>query len=162
MWQKRRRCMQPYMTLSADVLIVGGRKRRGDGGHPGQTDWTPGSGSSMFEKKATCKCSGCIARGMDAHEHRGRTRGPEKKTPELYVEANRAGGARASWTSRSAMPWPRRSWAVMQELMDWGVCFPVDEKGRVRSSLQIHSQGQVLRHHEGAGAEDDSGGEMRR
>ena len=77
--------MQPYMTLSADVLIVGG----GSAGvmaaiRAKQMD--PGQRVVVFEK-GDMQYSGCIARGMDAMNIVA-VPGTEE-TPELYVETNR-------------------------------------------------------------------------
>lgn len=74
--------MQPYMTLSADVLIVGG----GSAGvmaaiRAKQMD--PGQRVVVFEK-GDMQYSGCIARGMDAMNIVA-VPGTEE-TPELYVE----------------------------------------------------------------------------
>ena len=93
--------MQPYMTLSADVLIVGG----GSAGvmaaiRAKQMD--PGQRVVVFEK-GDMQYSGCIARGMDAMNIVA-VPGTEE-TPELYVETT-GKPARASWTSPSTMPWP--------------------------------------------------------
>ena len=123
--------MQPYMTLSADVLIVGG----GSAGvmaaiRAKQMD--PGQRVVVFEK-GDMQYSGCIARGMDAMNIVA-VPGTEE-TPELYVETNRE-------ACQGIMDEPvNYAMAVMKELMDWGVCFPVDEKGQF-DKLQIHSKGK--------------------
>ena len=109
--------MKPYLTVSADVLIVGG----GSAGvmaaiRAKQMD--PKQKVVVFEK-GDMKYSGCIARGMDAMNI---VSIPGTEEPVNYVMA-------------------QRTWAVMQELIDWGVCFPVDEKGEY-DKLQIHNKGK--------------------
>ena len=76
--------MKPYLTVSADVLIVGG----GSAGvmaaiRAKQMD--PKQKVVVFEK-GDMKYSGCIARGMDAMNIVS-IPGTEE-TPELYVETN--------------------------------------------------------------------------
>ena len=128
--------MQPYMTLSADVLIVGG----GSAGvmaaiRAKQMD--PGQRVVVFEK-GDMQYSGCIARGMDAMNIVA-VPGTEE-TPELYVETNRE-ACQGIMDEPVNYAMAKRTWAVMKELMDWGVCFPVDEKGQF-DKLQIHSKGK--------------------
>lgn len=124
------------MTLSADVLIVGG----GSAGvmaaiRAKQMD--PGQRVVVFEK-GDMQYSGCIARGMDAMNIVA-VPGTEE-TPELYVETNRE-ACQGIMDEPVNYAMAKRTWAVMKELMDWGVCFPVDEKGQF-DKLQIHSKGK--------------------
>lgn len=93
--------MQPYMTLSADVLIVGG----GSAGvmaaiRAKQMD--PGQRVVVFEK-GDVQYSGCIARGMDAMNI---VAVPGPKRPPSCMWRPTGKPARASWTSPSTMPWP--------------------------------------------------------
>lgn len=91
----------------------------------------------VFEK-GDIKYSGCIARGMDALNIVS-IPGTEE-TPELYVETN-------SEACQGIMDEPvnyvmaQRTWGVMRQLIDWGVCFPVDENGNY-DKLRIHSKGK--------------------
>ena len=88
-------------------------------------------------EKGDAKYSGCIARGMDALNI---VAVPGIATPELYVESN-------SLACEGIMDEPvnyrmaERSWALMQKLVSWGVCFPVDEKGDYEI-LQVHPKGR--------------------
>jgi succinate dehydrogenase/fumarate reductase flavoprotein subunit len=88
-------------------------------------------------EKGDAKYSGCIARGMDALNI---VAVPGVATPELYVESN-------SLACEGIMDEPvnyrmaQRSWAMMQKLVDWGVCFPTDEKGQYEI-LQVHPKGR--------------------
>ena len=116
--------MKPYLTVSADVLIVGG----GSAGvmaaiRAKQMD--PKQKVVVFEK-GDMKYSGCIARGMDAMNIVS-IPGTEE-TPELYVETN-GEACQGIMDEPVNYVMAQRTWAVMQELIDWGVCFPVDEKG---------------------------------
>lgn len=88
-------------------------------------------------EKGDAKYSGCIARGMDALNI---VAVPGIATPELYVESN-------SLACEGIMDEPvnyrmaERSWELMQKLISWGVCFPVDEKGDY-DILQVHPKGR--------------------
>lgn len=128
--------MKPYLTVSADVLIVGG----GSAGvmaaiRAKQMD--PKQKVVVFEK-GDMKYSGCIARGMDAMNIVS-IPGTEE-TPELYVETN-GEACQGIMDEPVNYVMAQRTWAVMQELIDWGVCFPVDEKGEY-DKLQIHNKGK--------------------
>lgn len=128
--------MQQYTTISADVLIVGG----GSAGAMAAIrarEVAPDQKIVVFEK-GDIKYSGCIARGMDALNIVS-IPGTEE-TPELYVETN-------SEACQGIMDEPvnyvmaQRTWGVMRQLIDWGVCFPVDENGNY-DKLRIHSKGK--------------------
>ncbi len=128
--------MRKYPEVQADVLIVGG----GSAGAMAAIrakQLNPRQRVVIFEK-GDIKYSGCIARGMDALNIVA-IPGTEE-TPELYVEANRA-ACQGIMDEPVSYVMAERSWAVMQELIDWGVCFPVDEKGEY-DRLQIHNKGK--------------------
>ena len=63
-----------------------------------------------------------------------------EETPELYVETN-GEACQGIMDEPVNYVMAQRTWAVMQELIDWGVCFPVDEKGEY-DKLQIHNKGK--------------------
>jgi succinate dehydrogenase/fumarate reductase flavoprotein subunit len=121
--------------MDADVVIVGGGSAGAMAGirakeiRPEQT--------IVVLEKGHAKYSGCIARGMDALNI---VAVPGTATPELYVESN-------SIACEGVMDEPvnyrmaERSWPLMQKLIDWGVCFPTDEKGNYEI-LQVHPKGK--------------------
>ena len=125
----------PYPQMDCDILIVGG----GSAGAMAAIrakEMNPRQQVIVLEK-GDAKYSGCIARGMDALNI---VAVPGIATPELYVESN-------SLACEGIMDEPvnyrmaERSYALMQKLVDWGVCFPVDEKGQYEI-LQVHPKGR--------------------
>jgi len=128
--------MKPdFPVMQADILIVGGGSAgamaaiRAKELNPHQ--------EVMVLEKGDAKYSGCIARGMDALNI---VAVPGVATPELYVESN-------SLACEGIMDEPvnyrmaERSWDMMQKLVSWGVCFPMDEKGNYEI-LQVHPKGR--------------------
>ncbi len=128
--------MKPdFPVIKADILIVGGGSAgamaaiRAKEIHPHQ--------EVVVLEKGDAKYSGCIARGMDALNI---VAVPGVATPELYVESN-------SLACEGIMDEPvnykmaERSYELMQKLVSWGVCFPVDEKGNYEI-LQVHPKGR--------------------
>ncbi len=124
-----------YPRVDCDVLIVGG----GSAGAMAAIrakELNPQQQVVVLEK-GDAKYSGCIARGMDALNI---VAVPGIATPELYVESN-------SLACEGIMDEPvnyrmaERSWDLMQKLVSWGVCFPVDEKGNY-DILQVHPKGR--------------------
>jgi succinate dehydrogenase/fumarate reductase flavoprotein subunit len=99
-------------------------------------DTNPSQRVVVFEK-GHILYSGCIARGMDALNI---VAVPGKTTAELYVESN-------GMACEGIMDEPvnyrmaERSWAMMQKLIDWGVCFPTDAQGQYEI-LQVHPKGR--------------------
>ena len=93
--------MKPYLTVSADVLIVGG----GSAGvmaaiRAKQMD--PKQKVVVFEK-GDMKYSGCIARGMDAMNT---FPFQARKKPRNCMSRPMARLVRASWTNLLTMSWP--------------------------------------------------------
>lgn len=128
--------MKPNLVIEADTLIVGG----GSAGAMAAIrarEVAPEQKVVVFEK-GDIKYSGCIARGMDALNIVSVPGTAE--TPELYVKTNRD-------ACQGIMDEPvnhvmaQRTWPVMQQLIDWGVCFPVDAEGNY-DKLQIHNEGK--------------------
>ncbi len=128
--------MKPYVNVYADVLIVGGGSA-GTMAAIRAKQMNPAQKVVIFEK-SDVKYSGCIARGMDALNIVA-IPGTEE-TPELYVEANRA-SCQGIMDEPVNYEMARRSWGVMKQLIDWNVCFPVDENGEY-DRLQIHNKGK--------------------
>ena len=124
-----------YPVLKCDILIVGGGSAGAMAGIRAKTVH-PDMDVIVLEK-GDAKYSGCIARGMDALNIVAL---PGLATPELYVESN-------SMACDGIMDEPvnyrmaERSYDVMKRLLDWGVCFPVDEKGEYEI-LQVHPKGR--------------------
>ena len=128
--------MKPdFPVIQGDILIIGG----GSAGAMAAIrakELNPRQEVVVLEK-GDAKYSGCIARGMDALNI---VAVPGVATPELYVESN-------SLACEGIMDEPvnykmaERSWELMQKLVSWGVCFPVDEKGDYEI-LQVHPKGR--------------------
>jgi succinate dehydrogenase/fumarate reductase flavoprotein subunit len=128
--------MKPdFPVMQADILIIGG----GSAGAMAAIrakELNPRQEVVVLEK-GDAKYSGCIARGMDALNI---VAVPGVATPGLYVESN-------SLACEGIMDEPvnyrmaERSWEMMQKLVSWGVCFPVDEKGDYEI-LQVHPKGR--------------------
>ncbi|MCU0560603.1 MAG: FAD-binding protein [Desulfobacterales bacterium] len=125
----------PYPQINCDVLIIGGGSAgamaaiRAKELDPRQT--------VVVLEKGDAKYSGCIARGMDALNI---VAVPGVATPELYVESNRL-ACEGIMDEPVNFRMAQRSWALMQKLVSWGVCFPVDEKGNY-DILQVHPKGR--------------------
>lgn len=128
--------MQKYPVIQADVLIIGGGSA-GTMAAIRARQLRPDQRVVVFEK-GEMKYSGSIARGMDALNIVA-IPGTEE-TPELYVEANRA-ACQGIMDEPVSYAMAERTWAVMQELISWGVCFPVNDKGEY-DRLQIHNKGR--------------------
>ena len=124
-----------YPILEADVVIVGGGSAGAMAGIRAK-EARPDQEVIVLEK-GHAKYSGCIARGMDALNI---VAVPGVSSPELYVESN-------SLACEGIMDEPvnyrmaERSWPLMQKLIDWGVCFPVDDHGDYEI-LQVHPKGR--------------------
>ncbi|MCF8039281.1 MAG: FAD-binding protein [Desulfohalobiaceae bacterium] len=128
--------MKPdYPVVETDVVVIGGGSAGAMAGirarHVGPNQ------KVIVLEKGHAKYSGCIARGMDALNI---VSIPGVSTPELYVESN-------SIACDGIMDEPvnyrmaERSYDVMKRLIDWDVCFPVDEDGNY-DILQIHPKGK--------------------
>jgi succinate dehydrogenase/fumarate reductase flavoprotein subunit len=122
-------------VIDADVLVIGG----GSAGAMAAiraAEVCPGQKVVVFEK-GDIHYSGCIARGMDALNI---VAIPGHESPELYVESN-------GMACQGIMDEPpnyimaKRSWEMMQKLIDLGVYFPRDEKGEFER-LQVHPKGR--------------------
>lgn len=128
--------MKPNLVIEADVLIVGG----GSAGAMAAIrarEVAPEQKVVVFEK-GDIKYSGCIARGMDALNIVSIPGTPE--TPELYVKTNRD-ACQGIMDEPVNYVMAQRTWPMMRQLIDWGVCFPVDEHGNY-DKLQIHNEGK--------------------
>lgn len=124
-----------YPQTDCDILIVGG----GSAGAMAAIrakEVNPQQQVVVLEK-GDAKYSGCIARGMDALNI---VAVPGIATPELYVESNRL-ACEGIMDEPVNYRMAERSWDLMQKLVSWGVCFPVDEKGNY-DILQVHPKGR--------------------
>jgi succinate dehydrogenase/fumarate reductase flavoprotein subunit len=128
--------MKPdFPVMQADILIIGG----GSAGVMAAIrakELNPRQAVVVLEK-GDAKYSGCIARGMDALNI---VAVPGVATPELYVESNRA-ACEGIMDEPANYRMAERSWEMMQKLVSWGVCFPVDEQGQYEI-LQVHPKGR--------------------
>jgi len=122
-------------VIDADVLVIGG----GSAGAMAAiraSEVSAGQKVVVFEK-GDIHYSGCIARGMDALNI---VAVPGHESPELYVESN-------GIACHGIMDEPpnyimaKRSWEMMQKLIDLGVYFPRDEHGEFER-LQVHPKGR--------------------
>jgi succinate dehydrogenase/fumarate reductase flavoprotein subunit len=124
-----------YPVVEADVLIIGGGSA-GSMAAIRAKEVNTDQKVIIFEK-GDFKYSGCIARGMDALNI---VAIPGKEDPELYVESN-------SIACQGIMDEPpsyimaKRSWEMMEKLIDLGVYFPQDENGEYER-LQVHPKGK--------------------
>ncbi len=124
-----------YPVLECDVLVVGGGSAGAMAGIRAK-EANPDQEVIVLEK-GDAKYSGCIARGMDALNI---VAIPGVSSPELYVESNAiACGGIMDEPVNYRMA--ERSYGVMKKLIDWGVCFPVDEEGNYEI-LQVHPKGK--------------------
>lgn len=124
-----------YPVIEADVLIIGG----GSAGAMSAIrakEVNPDQKVVVFEK-SDFKYSGCIARGMDALNI---VAIPGKESPELYVESN-AIACQGIMDEPPAYVMAKRSWELMQKLINFGVYFPKNENGEYER-LQIHPKGK--------------------
>jgi succinate dehydrogenase/fumarate reductase flavoprotein subunit len=128
--------MKPdFPVTQTDILIIGG----GSAGVMAAIrakELNPRQEVVVLEK-GDAKYSGCIARGMDALNI---VAVPGVATPELYVESNSA-ACEGIMDEPVNYRMAERSWEMMQKLVSWGVCFPVDEKGDYEI-LQVHPKGR--------------------
>ena len=123
-----------YPVIDTDILIIGGGSA-GTMAAIRAKERSPDQKVLVLEK-GDIKYSGCIARGMDAMNIVAL---PGVSTPEEYLEGN-------GLSCEGIMDEPvnyrmaERSHAVMQRLIDWGVCFPkFDGEYEV---LQVHPKGR--------------------
>ena len=125
----------PYPQITCDVLIIGG----GSAGAMAaiRAKELNSRQEVVVLEKGDAKYSGCIARGMDALNI---VAVPGVATPELYVESNRL-ACEGIMDEPVNYRMAERSWELMQKLVSWGVCFPVDEKGNY-DILQVHPKGR--------------------
>ncbi len=124
-----------YPVINADVLIIGG----GSAGAMAAIrakEVAPDQEVVVFEK-GEFKYSGCIARGMDALNI---VAIPGKESPDLYVESN-AMACQGIMDESPSYIMAKRSWEMMQKLIDLGVYFPQDENGEYER-LQVHPKGR--------------------
>ncbi len=124
----------PCPITQCDVLVVGGGSA-GSMAAIRAKEIDPGLDVLVLEK-GDIKYSGCIARGMDALNIVAL---PGVATPELYVEASRMACEDILDEPPSYMM-AKRSFELMKKLERWGVCFPVDNRGRYEV-LQVHPKG---------------------
>jgi succinate dehydrogenase/fumarate reductase flavoprotein subunit len=124
-----------YPVIEADVLVVGGGSAGVMAGIRAK-EVNPDQEVIVLEK-GHAKYSGCIARGMDALNI---VAVPGVASPELYVESNRM-ACEGIMDEPVNYRMAERSWPLMQKLIDWGVCFPTDEKGDYEI-LQVHPKGK--------------------
>ncbi len=122
-----------YPVVEADVLIIGG-------GSAGSMAAIRAKEVNLDQKvvvfeKGDFKYSGCIARGMDALNI---VAIPGKEDPELYVESN-AIACQGIMDEPPSYIMAKRSWEMMEKLIDLGVYFPQDENGEYER-LQVHQQ----------------------
>lgn len=105
-------------TIHTDVLIIGG----GSGGIMSALrakEVNPNQKVVVFEK-SHMKYSGCIPRGMDALNI---VTVPGVATPEDYLE-DAVHGCDGILDEAPSYEMAKRSWALMNKLIDWGVYFP--------------------------------------
>jgi len=124
-----------YPVINADVVIAGGGSAGSMAGIRAK-EMGPDNEVVVLEK-GHAKYSGCIARGMDALNI---VAIPGISTPELYVESN-AIACEGIMDEPVNYRMAERSYAVMQRLIDWGVCFPTDRDGNY-DILQVHPKGK--------------------
>lgn len=121
--------------IDTDFLIIGG----GSAGciaalHALQIK--PDLKVTIFEK-SDVMYGGAIARGMDALNI---VAIPGRTTPELYLEAIRA-GAGGIVDAAPSYVMAERSYDLLKEMESWGVCFPKDGQGNYKT-LKYHVKGE--------------------
>lgn len=121
--------------LDSDFLIIGGGSA-GCIAAMRALQLNPGLRVTIFEK-SDILYGGSIARGMDALNIVAL---PGKTTPELYVEAVRA-GAGGIVDAGPSYVMAERSYALLKELEGWGVYFPKDADGNYKT-LKYHVKGE--------------------
>ena len=124
-----------YPVINADVVVVGGGSAGVMAGIRAK-EVAPEQEVIVLEK-GDAKYSGCIARGMDALNI---VAVPGVSSPELYVESNRL-ACEGIMDEPVNYRMAERSWPLMKKLIDWGVCFPTDDKGEYEI-LQVHPKGR--------------------
>ncbi|BEQ15923.1 FAD-binding protein [Desulfoferula mesophila] len=124
-----------YPVINADVVVVGGGSAGVMAGIRAK-EVAPDQEVIVLEK-GDAKYSGCIARGMDALNI---VAVPGVATPELYVESNRM-ACEGIMDEPVNYRMAERSWPLMKKLIDWGVCFPTDDKDEYEI-LQVHPKGR--------------------
>lgn len=124
-----------YPVVEADVLIIGGGSA-GSMAAIRAKEVNPDQKVVVFEK-GDFKYSGCIARGMDALNI---VAIPGKEDPELYVESN-AIACQGIMDEPPSYIMAKRSWEMMEKLINLGVYFPQDENGEYER-LQVHPKGK--------------------
>ncbi|MFH2124987.1 MAG: FAD-binding protein [Pseudomonadota bacterium] len=124
-----------YPVINADVVVVGGGSAGVMAGIRAK-EVAPDQEVIVLEK-GDAKYSGCIARGMDALNI---VAVPGVASPELYVESNRI-ACEGIMDEPVNYRMAERSWPLMKKLIDWGVCFPTDDKGQYEI-LQVHPKGR--------------------
>ncbi len=124
-----------YPVINADVVVVGGGSAGVMAGIRAK-EVAPDQEVIVLEK-GEAKYSGCIARGMDALNI---VAVPGVASPELYVESNRQ-ACEGIMDEPVNYRMAERSWPLMKKLIDWGVCFPTDDKGQYEI-LQVHPKGR--------------------
>ncbi|MBU1275502.1 MAG: FAD-binding protein [Proteobacteria bacterium] len=124
-----------YPVINADVVVVGGGSAGVMAGIRAK-EVAPDQEVIVLEK-GDAKYSGCIARGMDALNI---VAVPGISSPELYVESNRM-ACEGIMDEPVNYRMAERSWPLMKKLIDWGVCFPTDDKGEYEI-LQVHPKGR--------------------
>lgn len=124
-----------YRHLETDFLVIGGGSA-GCIAAMRALQINPGLRVTIFEK-SDIMYGGSIARGMDALNIVAL---PGKTTPELYVEAVRA-GAGGIVDAGPSYVMAERSYALLKELESWGVYFPKDAEGNYKT-LKYHVKGE--------------------
>lgn len=124
-----------YPVINADVVVVGGGSAGVMAGIRAK-EVAPDQEVVVLEK-GDAKYSGCIARGMDALNI---VAVPGVASPDLYVESNRM-ACEGIMDEPVNYRMAERSWPLMKKLIDWGVCFPTDDKGDYEI-LQVHPKGR--------------------
>ncbi|MBU4566124.1 MAG: FAD-binding protein [Desulfarculus sp.] len=124
-----------YPVINADVVVVGGGSAGVMAGIRAK-EVAPDQEVIVLEK-GDAKYSGCIARGMDALNI---VAVPGVASPELYVESNRI-ACEGIMDEPVNYRMAERSWPLMKKLIDWGVCFPTDDKDQYEI-LQVHPKGR--------------------
>jgi succinate dehydrogenase/fumarate reductase flavoprotein subunit len=123
-----------YPVIDTDILIVGG----GSAGAMAAVRAKEQNANQrvLVLEKGDFMYSGCIARGMDAMNI---VAIPGISTPEEYLEGN-CSACEGIMDEPVNYRMAERSYATMQRLVDWGICFPKYE-GKYEV-LQVHAKGK--------------------